>query len=90
MAIEIGDAAHESYKKGDPEIVTKEIARNVGGLAAGLATAKLFAAGGVVLGIETGPGALVIGFIGGIIGFTIGYYGTGAALGDYSDYIRSQ
>ncbi len=83
-AIELGDAAVQSYKKEDPEIVTKESARQIGGWVAGLAGAKAGAVIGAACGIESGPGLFATGLIGSAIGFWVGYYGTGAALGDYS------
>lgn len=36
---------------------------------------KIGAVGGAVLGIETGPGAILTGALGGIVGGLAGYYG---------------
>ncbi len=48
-----------------------------GGWGRALVGMRLGAAGGAMIGIETGPGALATGAIGGFIGGVIGFFGAG-------------
>ena len=52
-----------------------ESIRQVGGWGGGLLGAKIGGAAGAALGIETGPGAVVTGFIGAVIFGVGGYLG---------------
>jgi hypothetical protein len=64
-----------SIREGSVKPIAAETVRQVGGWTAAWAGVKLGAAGGALLGVETGPGAIVSGAVGGLIGGVAGYYG---------------
>jgi len=66
-------------------IATQEVGGWVGGLIGAWTVGKAFAFAGGVLGVETGPGAIVTGLAGGLLGGVIG--GIGGALG--ADWVYS-
>jgi hypothetical protein len=74
-AIDMGHATQKSIEQRSVKPVAAETVRQVGGWATAWAGMKLGAAGGAALGIETGPGAIVTGAIGAMIGGTAGYFG---------------
>lgn len=62
-----------------PRVATQEAGGWAGGLAGAWAVGSLFAVCGAAAGIETGPGAVLIGAAGGLLGGVIG--GIGGAMG---------
>jgi hypothetical protein len=74
-AIDVTHATQRSIREGSMKPIAAETVRQVGGWAAAWAGVKLGAAGGALLGIETGPGAILTGAVGGLIGGVAGYYG---------------
>lgn len=74
-AIDMKHAADKSYAQNSAKPLAAETIRQAGGWAAAWAGMKLGAAGGALLGIETGPGALATGALGGVAGGIAGYYG---------------
>lgn len=74
-AINLADATQRSVQLQSARPLTAETVRQVGGWASAWAGMKLGAAGGALLGLETGPGALATGAIGGIAGGVAGYFG---------------
>jgi len=55
--------------------ISAEVVRQAGGWGSAVAGMKIGAATGAALGIETGPGALLTGLVGGIVFGAAGYYG---------------
>ena len=74
-AIDMGHAVDKSVQLQSLKPVTAETMRQAGGWAAAWAGMELGAAGGAALGIETGPGAILTGAVGGLIGGVAGYLG---------------
>jgi len=74
-AVDMKHAADKSIGTGSAKPIAAETIRQAGGWAAAWAGMKLGGAGGALLGIETGPGAIVTGLIGGAAGGVAGYYG---------------
>lgn len=74
-AVNIAHATEKSIDQGSIKPIAAESIRQAGGWAAAWAGMKLGAAGGALLGIETGPGAVVSAAIGGLVGGTAGYFG---------------
>jgi hypothetical protein len=74
-AIDVTRATQRSIREGSVKPIAAETVRQVGGWAAAWAGVKLGAAGGALLGVETGPGAIATGAVGGLIGGVAGYYG---------------
>lgn len=74
-AYDLSCAINESYKINSFKPVTAEVIRQAGGWGAGMAGFKIGAIAGAAVGIETGPGALITGLIGGIIFGSAGYFG---------------
>jgi hypothetical protein len=74
-AIDVTYATQRSIREGSVKPLAAETVRQVGGWAAAWAGVKLGAAGGALLGVETGPGAILTGAAGGLIGGVAGYYG---------------
>ncbi len=74
-AVNMAHATEQSIDQGSAKPIVAETVRQVGGWATAWACMKLGAAGGALVGIETGPGALVTGAIGGIVGGVAGYFG---------------
>ena len=68
-------AAERSYDRHSVKPLAAETIRQAGGWAAAWAGIKLGAAGGALVGIESGPGAVATGAVGGILGGIAGYYG---------------
>ena len=74
-AADINAAVGKSVQKQSVKPIAAEGIRQAGGWATAWAGMKLGAAGGALLGIETGPGAIVTGAVGAIVGGTAGYFG---------------
>lgn len=74
-AVDMTHAAQKSHDQHSVRPLAAETIRQAGGWAAAWAGMKLGAAGGALVGIETGPGAVITGAVGGIIGGVAGYYG---------------
>lgn len=66
-AYEVEQAVEKSIKKESVKPIAAETIRQVGGWASAIAGAKVGAVGGTLLGIETGPGAILFGAGGAII-----------------------
>lgn len=64
-------AADESIKQKSIKPISVEVVKQAGGWGGAIAGARI----GVAVGIETGPGAIVSGAVGGIIFGTAGYFG---------------
>ena len=74
-AVDMTHAAERSYDRHSVKPLAAETIRQAGGWAAAWAGIKLGAAGGALVGIESGPGAVATGAVGGILGGIAGYYG---------------
>jgi hypothetical protein len=74
-AVNVAHATEKSVRTGPAKPITAEAVRQVGGWASAWVGMKLGAAGGALVGIESGPGALVTGAVGGIAGGVAGYFG---------------
>jgi hypothetical protein len=74
-AVDLTHATQKSVQQKSIKPIAAETVRQVGGWASAWAGMKIGAAGGALVGIETGPGAIVTGFIGGVAGGVAGYYG---------------
>ncbi|WP_233469188.1 glycine zipper family protein [Caballeronia glathei] len=77
-AYDLGVAADASFQTKRVQPIAKEVIRQTGGWAGGIAGFRIGAAAGALVGVETGPGVLVTGLIGGIVFGAIGYIGTEA------------
>ncbi len=73
-AYDLGKAGVQSYEQNSVKPIAAESVRQVGGWASSIAGMKLGAAAGAVVGIETGPGAVVTAAIGGLVGGVGGYF----------------
>ena len=78
---DIGAAAAESYEQESAVPLLEEVARQGGGWAGAAAGAAGGTAVGGVVGLETGPGALVVAAAGGLVGGVAGYYGADYLVG---------
>jgi len=74
------DAGGQSIATGSPKPILKQVAREAGGWSGALAGAAAGGAIGAAAGVETGPGLLVTGFVGSVIGGTLGYFGASSAV----------
>ncbi|WP_232520178.1 hypothetical protein [Ralstonia solanacearum] len=74
-AVDLSRATQKSIVRDSAKPIVAESVRQAGGWATAWAGMKLGAAGGAVLGFETGPGAVVTGAIGTVVGGTAGYFG---------------
>jgi LysM domain len=74
-AVDLNSAAQKSVTNHSVKPITAEVVRQAGSWASTWAGMKLGASGGALLGIETGPGALLTGFLGGVVGGAAGYFG---------------
>lgn len=77
-AYDVGVAADQSFKTKSIRPIEKEVVRQIGGWGGAIAGMKLGAAAGALVGMETGPGTIITGLIGGIVFGAIGYFGGGA------------
>lgn len=74
-AYDLAQASRESYNIGSAKPITAEVVRQAGGWGMAAAGFKVGGVVGAALGIETGPGAILTGAIGGIVFGTAGYFG---------------
>lgn len=74
-AYDLTMAGQESLKTNSMAPISAEVIRQAGGWGSGVAGIKVGTAIGVTLGIETGPGAVITGLVGGIIFGAAGYFG---------------
>lgn len=74
-AVNLAHATDKSVRMGSAKPIGAEAVRQVGGWAMAWAGVKLGAAGGAMLGIESGPGAIATGAIGSVVGGVAGYFG---------------
>jgi hypothetical protein len=72
---DLEQASVVSYRTRSARPIAAATVRQVGGWGGAWAGAELLGAGGAAVGIETGPGALVTGAIGAVIGGFLGYFG---------------
>jgi len=72
---DIASAAEESIKQKSMRPVTTQVAKEIGGWGGAIAGSRVGFAIGASLGVETGPGALIVGAAGSVIGGAIGYIG---------------
>lgn len=74
-AYDLTQASRESIEIGSSKPITAELVRQAGGWGMAWAGFKVGGVAGAALGIETGPGAIATGLIGGIIFGAAGYFG---------------
>lgn len=74
-AYDLTTAGQESIRVGNTKPISAEAIRQAGGWGAAWAGFKVGGAAGAALGIETGPGAVISGLIGGIVVGAAGYFG---------------
>jgi hypothetical protein len=74
-AVDLGSAANQWVKAGSVKPIAAETIRQAGGWAAAWAGVKVGGAAGAALGIETGPGAVLTGAAGALVGGVAGYCG---------------
>ncbi|MFH2059233.1 MAG: SpvB/TcaC N-terminal domain-containing protein [Pseudomonadota bacterium] len=72
---DMGNAGIESYETGSAAPIGAETIRQVGGWGGGWLGFKAGFAIGAVAGVETGPGLIVTGLVGGVVLGTAGYFG---------------
>ena len=71
-AYNLEQAGERSFEQESVKPLTAEAIRQAGGWAAAWAGIKLGGMGGAALGIETGPGAILTGALGALVGGTAG------------------
>lgn len=74
-AYDLSVAADQSFKAKSVKPISAEVVRQAGGWGGAAAGFKVGGIAGAALGIETGPGAVVTGLVGGIIFGAAGYFG---------------
>jgi hypothetical protein len=74
-AVNLASATEESISTSSSKPIAAELVRQVGGWGSAWAGMKLGAACGAMVGIETGPGAVVTAAAGSIVGGVAGYFG---------------
>ncbi len=74
-AYDLEQASEKSFRAKSVKPISAEVIRQAGGWGGAVVGFKIGGAGGVMLGIETGPGAILTGLAGGIIGGAAGYFG---------------
>jgi len=74
-AVDIGSAVHKSAQQQSVKPITAETIRQAGSWSMAWAGMQLGGLAGAAVGIETGPGAIVTGVVGGFIGGVAGYMG---------------
>lgn len=72
---DLEQASVVSYRTQSARPIAAATVRQVGGWSGAWAGAELLGAGGAAVGIETGPGALVTGAVGAVVGGVLGYFG---------------
>lgn len=74
-AYDLEVAAEQSVQTKSVRPMAKETVRQVGGWGGAMAGARIGAALGATVGIETGPGLIITGAIGGLLFGAVGYFG---------------
>ncbi len=74
-AYDLEQATEKSFKAKSVKPISAEVIRQAGGWGGAVAGFKLGGMAGAALGIETGPGAIITGLVGGIIVGGAGYFG---------------
>lgn len=74
-AVNLASATEESISTSSSKPIAAELVRQVGGWGTAWAGMKLGAACGALVGIETGPGAVVTAAAGSVVGGVAGYFG---------------
>ncbi|WP_286159236.1 hypothetical protein [Janthinobacterium sp. HH01] len=74
-AYDLEQASEKSFKAKSVKPISAEVIRQAGGWGGAVAGFKLGGLAGAALGIETGPGAIITGLIGGIIVGGASYFG---------------
>jgi hypothetical protein len=74
-AYDLEQASEKSFKAKSVKPISAEVIRQAGGWGGAVEGFKLGGVGGAMLGIETGPGAIITGLVGGIIFGAAGYLG---------------
>jgi hypothetical protein len=85
-AYDLSVAANKSYKTKSMVPITREVVKQAGGWGGAWVGFKIGAATGAFFGIETGPGAIITGAVGGIIFGLGGYWGAEWVLGPDRSY----
>lgn len=83
-AYDLEQATEKSIKNSSVQPITAEVIRQAGGWGAAMVGAKVGTAAGALVGVETGPGVILTGLVGGIIFGTAGYFGADW-VADYID-----
>ncbi|MCI1033619.1 glycine zipper family protein [Raoultella terrigena] len=83
-AYDLEQATEKSIKNSRVQPIAAEVIRQAGGWGAAMVGAKVGTAAGALVGVETGPGAILTGLVGGIIFGTAGYFGADW-VADYID-----
>jgi len=74
-AYDLEQATEKSFRAKSVKPISAEVIRQAGGWGGAVAGFKIGGVAGAALGIETGPGAVITGLVGGIIFGTAGYFG---------------
>ncbi|WP_322009308.1 glycine zipper family protein [Paraburkholderia sp. J12] len=74
-AYDLSIATERSYKARSVRPIEKEVVRQMGGWGGAAAGLRVGVVLGAMVGIETGPGTVITGLVGGIIFGTMGYLG---------------
>ena len=76
-AYDLEQASEKSFKAKSVKPISAEVIRQAGGWGGAIAGFKIGGVAGAAVGIETGPGAIITGLVGGIVFGTAGYFGAG-------------
>lgn len=74
-AYDLEQATEKSFKAKSVKPISAEVIRQAGGWGGAIAGFKVGGIAGAAVGIETGPGAIITGIVGGIIFGSAGYFG---------------
>lgn len=74
-AYDLEQATEKSFQAKSVKPISAEVIRQAGGWGGAVAGFKIGGLAGAAVGIETGPGAILTGLVGGIICGTAGYFG---------------
>lgn len=81
-AYDLAAATDRSFRARSVRPIEKETVRQAGGWGGMMAGARIGGATGALVGLETGPGTIITGLIGGIVFGAIGYFG-GRTVADH-------
>lgn len=85
-AYDLTVATDKSFKAKSIVPISRELIKQAGGWGGAWARFKIGALAGGAIGIETGPGAVISGAVGGIVFGVAGYWGADWALGPYRTF----